>query len=369
MKKYKLSSLTFSIIVAILINSTLLGLLVPFLIEKLKTSILLSLVISFLIGFLLIMLFFKIFDFEPNKTIFEKVDYVFPKAIAKLINIIIVILAYAFLIIIFYRIATFISSEFLTDSPEYIIPIILIIPIIYLSLFGIDTASRMAIISLVIGFIMFSLNVLSLIFSIDLNNFKPLINNEFMILSKYSIIYSFVYLFPMFLTLIIPKDKLIDKHKFNKTLIITYTISYLCVASIFLSTVGVLGVNIASLYIYPSYSVLKTINILSFLDNLENLNILLLVLFMSYSCSFSLIFIKEAIKNIFNIKKKKINYFIFGSFIILLLLIIIMALPYETLLTKIKFQYAYALLVVSVLSIFVLSITLILGKFKKKIKG
>ncbi len=369
MNKYKISSLTFSIIVAILINSTLLGLLIPFLINKLKTSFLFSLLISFLLGFVIIFLFLKIFDFEPSKTIFEKIDSTFPKIISKLINILIFILVYTFLVVIFYRISTFISSQFLTESPEYIIPIILILPILYLSLFGIDTAGRMAIISMVIGFTMFILNIISLTPSIEIDNFKPLLNNNFIKVSKFSIIFSLVYLLPIFTTLIIPKDNIVDKSKFKKTLIITYIISYLCTSLIFLTTVGVLGVNIANLYIYPSYSVLKTIDVLSFLDNLENLNILILVLFMSYTCSFCFIFIRGFIDNIFKFKNKKINYFIYGFIIIAFIAMIIYALPYETLLVKIKFQFSYLLLIVSIAFIFLVLLTLVIGKIKKKIKG
>ena len=61
MSKYKLSNLSFSFIVICLMNSTLLGILFPFMINNSKTSVFMSLVYSYFIGLLILILFLKIF--------------------------------------------------------------------------------------------------------------------------------------------------------------------------------------------------------------------------------------------------------------------------------------------------------------------
>ena len=363
MNKYKLNSITFSIMFILLINSTLLGILIPYLITKTKTSIIISLGISFILGFILLFIFFKLFNYLPDKNLFEKIDYAFPKPLAKLLNLVILILTFAFLSIIFFRISTFISSEFLTESPDYVVPIILVTQIIYFSCFDVGTSSRIAVISLALGLIMYLTNAFTLTQDIDLSNFKPLLNNTFNILSKSSITYILVYMSPLFLLLLIPKNNIVDNTKLTKKLTLSYIISFISSSIISIVILGVLGYNIASLYNYPSYAVLKTMNVFSFLDNLENLNILVLVLFMSYTCGYSLLFIKYLVNHLFS--NKKVKKILFILLILSFVFITIMTLPYETYLTKLKIKYAYLILPISLAYLSITIIIPLVGKLKK----
>lgn len=359
--KYKLNNVTFSIMFGILINSTLLGILTPFLINNTKSSVLISLFISFILGFIFLLLFFKIFNYLPDKNIIEKIDYLFPKSISKLINFIILIIVYLFLIIIFYRISAFIETEFLPEVPSFITPIMLSLPIIYFSCFDINTAGRVGIISFIISIIMYLINIFCLFNNLDFNNFLPLFSTNILNISKYSLIYIIVYLTPLFLILLIPKSNIINNDKTNKYLLISYIISFICSSLIMFVIMGVLGYNVSSLYKYPSYAVLKTMSVFSFLDNLENLNILILVLFMSYTCGFSLLFIKSLASYLTNKKKNFINI-ILSSLIIILLSITIYTISYETYLTKLHINYTYIILVISIMYILIVLLCLLKRK-------
>lgn len=364
MNKYRLNSITLSIMFVLLINSSLLGILIPYLLTETKTSLIISLGISFILGFIILFIFFKVFNYLPDKNIFEKIDYIFPKVISKIINIFILLCCFIYLSIIFFRISTFISSEFLTESPDYVVPIILVTQIIYFSCFDVGTSSRIAVISLFIGLIMYMTNIFTLIQDIDFNNFRPILNNTINILSKSSITYILVYMCPLFLLLLIPKNNLIDKNKIEKRFILTYIISFISSSIISIAIMGVLGYNISVIYNYPSYAVLKTMNVFSFLDNLENLNILVLVLFMSYTCGYSLLFIKYGINYLF--KNNKVNKIIFILIILCFLFITIMTLPYETYLTKMNIKYAYLILPISSLFLLLMLIILIKKKHHKQ---
>ena len=70
MNRYKISSLTFSLIFMCLLNSSLLGIIFPYILHESKTSFYISLGISFLVGLVFIFIYLKIFNFLTDKDIF-----------------------------------------------------------------------------------------------------------------------------------------------------------------------------------------------------------------------------------------------------------------------------------------------------------
>ena len=97
-------------------------------------------------------------------------------------------------------------------------------------------------------------------------------------------------------------------------IIISFIMIFLSIST----TIGVLGINISNLFDYPAYSVLKKIKLFSFLDSLENVSIMLWILYIINASSVMLSFISSSIKETFNIKSKTI---------IIILLIISFAIP------------------------------------------
>ena len=368
MNNYKISSLTLAFIVICLINSTLLGIIFPYLINEAKTSLQFCLGLGFLIGLFLIFIYLKVFSFMPDKNIIDKINAIFPKFLAKVINFIISLLLFFSVIIIFWRISTFISSEYLNETPHYIIGLVLAIPIFYASFKNVDTLGRCAtiIIFSVTALILF--NCLSLSSTIELGNFKPLINNDIMHISKGAVIYSVIHLIPLYFSLLIPKDNIIDKEKVSRTIIISYIFSFIFMATIFIIIVGTLGFEVASLYTYPSYAVLKNVNVLNFIKNIENLSVIIWFMFMSFTCTFNLVFIKTSILNIFKINSNKIINIIMISIFMIFMLAIILLLPLENYINKYKNIYIYApFFVYSALFVIIL-ISLLIGKITHRKK-
>ena len=306
MNKYKISSLSFAFIVICLINSNLLGTVIPYLIREVKTSVIFSLLISFFLGFIYIFIFLKIFNFLPNLTLTEKIERILPKPFSKIINISISLLTFLMVLIVFWRFSTFISSEYLIETPSFLISLLLASPL-FLALFkDFDVAARCATIIVIFIIILFLISRVSLINYIKLDNFKPLLNNDLTHIFKGSIVLSVLEMTPLILTLNIPKSNITDSNKLKRNLIIAYIFSFFIVSSITLTIIGTMGIDIASLYTFTSYINLKNISMLNFIKNIENFSVIFWVMFMSFTCAFGLVFIKTSLKVTFNIEKQKV---------------------------------------------------------------
>ncbi len=364
MTKLKLSNLSFCLIVSSLMNSLLLGILYPFLIKTSKTSLFTALVFSYFIGLLILFLYSKIFNYLPSFGLFDKISYVFSKVTSKIIYVFLSIIIYFLSVIILWRVTTFISTEFLVDTPTIFICIMICIPIIYSLFFDYDTLGRIATIFVFFGIIMFTFNILSLSSSFDIENLKPILNNDFIHLSVSSIIFAFSYFAPLFLTLVIPKNSIINNSKTTKYLFLTYTINTIFSGIVLFAILSILGVKVSSLYTYPSYVVLKNINVLNFIKNVENVGIIILLIFMTFTLTFLFMMLKDLLMKVFNLTIKKASIINIIFTIIPVTSVIMISLPYESYINKIEISYISSILYV-IFIIISLSI-LILGKIKRK---
>lgn len=367
MNNYKISSLTFSIIFMCLLNSSLLGIVFPYVLHESSTSFYISFGISFLVGFALIFVYLKIFNFLPDKDIFKKIESIFPKWLSKIISLFIIILVFGISIIILWRLVTFISSEFLVETPNLFICLLIAAPPLYILFYDFDVIGRLATIVLWIASMLLLFNIISLFSQVDISNLKPLLNFDLIHTSKSVLVITFMILIPAFLTLVIPKDNVINNEKISLYIILSYTIEMFFIFLIFFIIVSVLGINIANIYTFPSYVVLKTLSILSFIQNTENISILVWVLLMTFSVGFGLLFMKAGIKDVFNLDKKKTQVLSILFIFIPLLFIVIKLLPIEIYLNK--FKYVYIPLGINILLFIVLIIVFIIGKIKFKLKN
>lgn len=128
------------------------------------------------------------------------------------------------------------------------------------------------------------------------------------IYGKPSIIYALFSSIPPMFVMSIKKDDLTDKKNFNKLYYKMYTLSFIILFIAITFTIGVFGINLASLFDYPLYTVLKKIEIFSFLDSIENISVMLWILYSINAAASVLLCIFNNIKEALNLNKKKQNY-------------------------------------------------------------
>ena len=302
----KLSTLQFCAIEYFLILANNVGLTTYILFHYAKQDGLLSIILGSIIGIIPLLTYLKIMNTKPELNIFEKIEEKF-KTTGKILNIILVIAVAFFTATNYNNLIDFISSQYLSKTPQIIIALSFLPAIIYILTKGTTVIGRTVFILLIISATLVFLTIIGLIWQIKIDNILPILENGI----KQPIICSFIYVIynitPLFLLTIIPKNEILDKEKFNKRVIITYIIANIIIFIIFFLTLSVLGTNLANLYQYPEYDVLKKVSLIGFIERTESTISLRWTFYVFAVTIMGILFITKYLKFTFKIKNDKTN--------------------------------------------------------------
>ena len=289
-----------------------------------KESFWISIIIGIILGSLIILGFTKIFNKNQNDSLVNS---------NKLKSVGYIIISIIFIYIGISILTNFIISIYLTEINPILISLPLLLLILYATSKEKEVIARVLVIVTVLS-MLFALGIiLNLTPAFKITNYLPLFNVKFSSILMQGISFAIYSSSPLILMgLYAPNE--VDGYK-NNSLLKIYLVSCLMITIIFSLTVGVMGVNMTSLYRYPAYIVLKRISFFRFVNNLENFIAFFWILtYMSLIISSSAC-LKEAVKNI---SSKK---WVYPLLILLIFSIIIM-----TTFLKIEFiLYLYKYLV------------------------
>ena len=353
MNNEKINSFSLSTIIISLCSSAFYGTFSSYVISKVKTDAFICIIIGFIISIFFSKIILYIFNKNINLTYVQKNKKVFPK-IHNFIILIIMICSIAAYILLTYRLSSFLSTQYLIDTPDFIILIMVLLITYYISSKGIETLSRVSTITFYISIIIFIFDFISLFNQINYNNFLPLFTSSTKDILVTSLLFSLYFTIPLINLNAIKKSQITDIYNFNKYLYSMMILSFVIILLNMFTTIGVLGVNVCNLFDYPIYTTLKSIKLFSFLDSMENVSIMLWVLFIINACSMNYLFITNTIN------KKKYN------FIILLLCFIIPKIIFKNGYVQ---TYNYILLptVILIIILFIQIITIIKNRLHQSI--
>lgn len=274
----------------------------------------LSIIIGTFIGLVPIICFYILFNYEPSLNIFEKSNKLFGKIIGNIINSILIIFTFGLSLIVFNNLITFVYSQYLNKTPDIFIAIMFIICIFYSLLKGLHNNLRTCIILFFFSAILYSISVIGLITHISIDNFKPFFNSNFINGSFKYVSYAVL---PLYLLLLIPKNKISNNCKTNKTIFIFYIISSLCLFIINCVVIGTFGIKLTLLYDYPEFQVLKYVSLIGLSARLDSILFIQWIFDMLIFVIFGLQFCIDGIRNIIKIKRNILIY-IFPLLIIIL---------------------------------------------------
>ena len=304
----KVSSTQISMLLTLICLSMYIGLSDVILLRKANNGVLIGIIIGAIIGLIPILMCLKINSTHTGLNIFEKNKKLFKKSISNIFNALI-FLFYLFLFIVSIRASViFVTSKYLQNTPFYFVGMLILITVFVISLKGIEVISRISQISFIISLILVIIIEILLLNYIEIDNILPIIINK---KSSFKIIDAAIYeasssALLSILILPINKDKIVDKKRFNKTILIFYAISQIALLIVMFYVLSCFGYNMATLFRYPEYILLKKIGITSSGLHIENLlafRWLFYILTLSYSSLFG---IKTYIESIN--KNKKINF-------------------------------------------------------------
>lgn len=187
------------------------------------------------------------------------------------------------LIISTMLIGKLVSSIYLNRTPAWFV----LIPgeslIFYTALKGKKTLYQSASLLIIVHLLLFLITALTLIPTINFDYFRPVLVNDFSKLLSSGIDFALISTAPMILV-----DDFKKRYNYK-----VYLVSSLLLIIMIFCTIGNLGIEIAKLYRYPEYMVLKKVSILDFIENIENILFSLWIINMFTITSLSCINIKE----------------------------------------------------------------------------
>lgn len=270
MNKDKINNIQFSCLIVFPILALFSGIGTHNTIKIAEVDSYISVFLAYIIGFLPLLLFMLIFNYKKELNIVEKVKYLFGNTLGTVINYVINILVLLIGVTLFHGITNFAISQFLAETPILVLMILIGIVLVYNVSLGIETISRVGIIFLMIICLLTIISTSGVIPHFEMSNIKPTLEYGITPPLKGSIALTLTNVIPIFVLLIIPKEKIKNNKKTNKWLIVFYTLAFIFAFLAMLLTIGALGIYLCDIYQYPEYTVLKKISIFNFLDRIEN---------------------------------------------------------------------------------------------------
>lgn len=277
-----------------------------------------SILIGFILGFIPLYIYIKIIDYKPDMSIIEKIENLFGKIFGKIINTLLAVSIMLMITLLFWDLTNFVGSQYLHRTPALFIGILFLIPIMYILTKDIKILGRVSFLLFIFSIILLFLSVLGLIFQVQFDNLFPILKDGIKdpIIGALSFVAYNV--FALFLITIIPKNSMVQKEKLTKRLIKFYILGNISMFIMIFLIITVFGIEIANLYQYPEFHLLKRVSLFGFIDRVESTLSLRWLLYLFVTIVTGLFYFKEYIKITFNIKNNKIN-----TLIILLISIIL----------------------------------------------
>ncbi len=259
----------------------------------------LCMILGTIIGIFIVCLYTKLININPNKNINENILYIFGDKIGRIIIILLSLFIFSFGIIILYNVVNFIISEYLYYTPNYAVTITLTIPIIYLLSHNVKVICRTSIILFFISFTLYILSIIGLIGGTNFSNLLPILSNGSNTIIKGTTLYIAYTTLPLFLITIIPKNRIKNCKNFNKKVIKYYLLSSIITTLTCIILLSVLGVDLATLYNYPSYHMLSKIALGGFIKRIESLLAIQWIICIYFMLVFINYYIKSSLSTIF----------------------------------------------------------------------
>lgn len=265
--KDKINNIEFSITMFMLAISPFLGMGIYNLLKIAKINSPITIIVSYLLTLCLMPLFLKIYNYKTELNLKEKIYTLFSKKTAYIFCLIISICFLIMASCLSYNLNSFMISQFLDETPIIIMAIIFGILITYINSKGIYSITRLATLFFVINFILIGIAITGDYINVDISNIKPLFNGDYNSIFKGAIYTTLLNVTYIFLMLIIPKKSMNND---NKTIFLWISLVFILFLIVIIHTISVLGIDLALLYHYPGYIILKEINLFGFIDKIEN---------------------------------------------------------------------------------------------------
>ena len=273
-------------------------------------------IIGSILGTPILLLYLYIYNYRKDLNINQLNIYLFGKKLGRVIAFIMLLFALTFTMVSFWNLTSFVSSQYLYNTPEFFIDIIFVATTFYFFSKSEQTIFRSSLILIYIVLFLYGISFFGLIDKIKIDNVKPFLEHGIIPVLKGVYNYISYVILPIFTLSVINRNK-VNKKSLSKWIIITYFISNFLIFTMLFLLISVFGIELATLYQYPTYHILKRVFIGGFIERLENVLSIQYIIVLFIPCAFSNYYSLKSIRDITNIKK---NIYIFPILILLMFL-------------------------------------------------
>ena len=228
-------------------------------------------IIGIILSFIFLYLILKFNDYEKDLNIFGKLDKLYGKYIGNLISIILVILSILYFIYLLWSQNIYVQNKYLEETPAWLTTLFFLLPVLYLVKKDMKVISKVSIAVFFVTILELLFSYLNLFNKIDLNNYLPIFNTKISNILISSIKYASYSITPVIFLLVTPKNSINNPDKLNRNLYIINLISGIKFIIVISFLIGIFGIDLSKLFYYPEYSLIKKINTLNFIQNVQNI--------------------------------------------------------------------------------------------------
>lgn len=299
----KISKNGYSSIVFFLSQSMFLGVGISQILNSAKTGSMFSIIIGTIFSLLLLLLIIKFTNYEKDLTLFEKLEKLFGKKLGRFINTLLFILFLLYFIYCLWSLNTYIQNKYLDSTPSLIILLLFLIPVIWCASRGIKIISKVSFIIFIICLLEIIFSIFNLSMSVKIENLKPFFNTPFLTILKNAFLYASYFVTPTFMMITVPKNQIYNSKNLFKTITIFYIFNSLIFLLLFTSIIGIFGIELAQLFYYPEFTLMKKINYFDFIQHIENILSAQWIYSLFISTTMALNFLKQYLNHIKQDKK------------------------------------------------------------------
>ena len=300
----KISSFEYNSLLWFVMRASYIGLSLNNVINITKQDSWIAGIIALILGLIPFFIFIYLKNYDKEKNIAQLTLYLFGN-FGKIINTILIIGGILFSLVAFIDLTNFVNSQFLFKTPHIIVGICFIIPIIYGLFKGINAIAKTSLIMFYFVIIIIICIILGVLSGVDIQNLKPLFQAKpTNIFHSVSIIIAYNVI-PIFLLTIIPTNAIKD-YNYKKSMFF-YLLALISLINAAFLTITVFGTELSLLYKYPELNVLKKVEVGDFIDRVESIFSIELIVALIILIIIGIYFTKEIIKTTFNLKEKTNN--------------------------------------------------------------
>ena len=228
-------------------------------------------IIGIILSFIFLYLILKFNDYEKDLNIFGKLDKLYGKYIGNIISIILVILSILYFIYLLWSQNIYVQNKYLEETSSIITTLFFLLPVLYLVKKDMKVISKVSVAVFFVTILELSFSYLNLFNKIDLNNYLPIFNTKISNILISAIKYASYSITPVIFLLVTPKNSINNPDKLNRNLYIINLISGIKFIIVISFLIGIFGIDLSKLFYYPEYSLIKKINTLNFIQNVQNI--------------------------------------------------------------------------------------------------